>query len=151
MSQGRKSELIVAMCMMALSLFLFICAVRIPEPKQLISGTRIVPVAATSLMLAFALIRGISLLRGMGEETRRVAASDYRKWTLVIVALIAYAGVLETVGFLIATILLLIVLLPLFGIAKLSTNIVAAVSIAGGIWLLFVKVFGSYLPSGTIL
>lgn len=147
----RKAEIATAFTMAATSVLFLALAVQIRDSAGLLSGARLVPVIVTSLMVVFSVIRCFSVHRTPQEQWSPSSTPDYHKWVIAIFALLIYAGILETAGFLVATFALLVVLAPLFGTRKLLANIIASATITVGIWLLFTKIFGSYLPPGTIL
>lgn len=127
--------------MVAVSLTFVILAARIKETGEFVTGGKLVPVVATVLILAFALLRCASVMRVTHVDARPGQAIDYSAWVIAVISLIVYAAIVETVGFLIATMALLIALSPLFGIRKLYAILGASVSITLCIWLFIHQTF----------
>ena len=102
---------------------------------------------------AMAIIFSVALLiRGVkkGSVAKKAKTSDKGYWILIaglMVLCLAYAAILEKIGFIISTILFLGAMLFLVnGVKGWKTNILTALCFTLGIWYIFEKVFMITLP-----
>lgn len=148
----KRLELLVGICMALFSAVLLYAALQIKDSLRLgMAGTKLIPVAISSLMLACSLIRCVASFFDNEKKDIFIEVPDYRKWLLTILLLFTYAFILETVGFIIATVVLLAALSPLFGLTNPSKIIALSLIVPFSAWILFSKIFGNYLPYGPFI
>lgn len=145
----RKREFRIAGTMLASSAVVLFISLHIHESNLLHSGTRILPVTASLLMLIFSCIRCLFTLQFF-RQLKFSTPSPSKSFKLFIITalLVVYSQFLETAGFPIATVLLLIAFVPLLDIKKPSAILALSVGVTISIWILFTVIFGGYLPSG---
>lgn len=149
-SNTEKRELFTGCCMLLSSAVAFYFANRLPDSRVVsVGGTGLVPFVTTSAMLLFSLLKCLSALAGShGDAANPNALNPLR--SAAIVGLVAlYALCLETAGFPLASFLLLLLSAPLFGLRRLKVAIAYSAGVSLAAWILFSKIFASYLPSGT--
>ncbi len=103
------------------------------------------------IMAGLALIvLGQSLLPTGDHTSLGAVFRDVRWWKVVYVValMIAYAAVLPTLGFVIATVLLLLALFKTVEPQSWTVSIVGATLTTLSAWLVFVRWLGTQLPSG---
>jgi putative tricarboxylic transport membrane protein len=106
---------------------------------------------------AFPLVLGVSLAGlsiGLtvrpGRETSWPSRGLWWRWGVVMAALLTYAGILDPLGFVLSTTLLLVVLSLLFG-GRLSRGLIFALVFSAATYLVFRWLFSLSLPPGTLL
>jgi putative tricarboxylic transport membrane protein len=78
------------------------------------------------------------------------AGVDFKKVVLIFMALVCYAFLLESIGFVLVTFLLLLLLFKIVEPRKWVPALVASTLIAAVAYLLFVTILGVDLPSGVL-
>lgn len=145
---GKKQNIAVALSMFAASGILFVLALRLDDSTHLgMTGTRLVPVIATTAMLVFSAARCVMALVQRGGEVSPRDKSNSLRWFVVIVLLILYAVFLEVIGYFVATFILLLIVAPLFGLKNPAVVFGLSLITTTATWLLFTKAFGGYLPT----
>lgn len=121
-------------------------------PHMRLSGSSLIPVTVSAAMLVCSIIRcAVSVAIKDKEATQTQTINhNYRRLIIAIILLIAYALVLESIGFIVSSAILLAVLALLFGLINPLKILALSLSVTLGSWLLFAKIFGSYLPSFTL-
>ena len=76
------------------------------------------------------------------------AGANWRKVGYVVLVLAVYTWALPTLGFLLATVLLLLVLFRTVEPQSWTTSVVGSAAATLAAWLLFVKALGTQLPTG---
>jgi putative tricarboxylic transport membrane protein len=149
----RHLEGIAAAALSAAAAFYLYLAWQLPVPRYSSSSTPgFVPLVLGTLMLGLCLtLLGKTLLLrdGPGEKVE-FTARGLGKIALALLALTAFAVLLEPVGFLVTSFLFLVAVTPLFGRLPLSLwlGVPAAVVIVAQI--AFVNVLKLRLPSGIL-
>lgn len=147
----KRKSLIVGLCMMVSSLVILLFSLHLPSTQRLgITGTGLIPVVVSIGMLILSVINSVSACIAHNESKPRQMPIRYIRWLVGVGLLIVYSLVLEVLGFLISTFGLLLLLVPLFGLTRMKNVFVYSFILTVTIWFLFSKVFGSYLPAGTI-
>jgi putative tricarboxylic transport membrane protein len=150
----RHLEGIAAAALSAAAAFYLYLAWQLPVPRYATSSTPgFVPLVLGTIMLALCLtlLGKTLLLRDAGGSERvEFSAHGLGKIALALVALVAYALLLETLGFVLASFLFLVAVTPLFGRLRwwLWLGVPAGVVIAAHV--AFVVILKLRLPSGVL-
>jgi putative tricarboxylic transport membrane protein len=163
--QKRKFTLgfdrLLAILTIPIALFLIVVAYQAPRPNipQMI-GPQFVPIAILSFMILFAIIIFIDATREMkksqplSDAPSAQSASEGRKKNvtlfLLIGGLIIYGLILETVGFVISTTLLIIGSARLFEKGKWVRNSVVGILFSIVVYYCFVQLLEVSLPAGIL-
>lgn len=154
MSENRdKRDVTIGLCMLIISIVLVGMSLRIKDAQYMrLSGSRLVPLTVSAAMLVFSVIRCIVSLKTRGTDAKQEQEikHNYYPWIIAITLLIAFAFVLESIGFIISSMILLAAFSPLFGLTNPLKVLILSLSVSLGSWLIFVKLFGSHLPVFTL-
>ena len=157
----RKGEFIVKKndTTLYLCIFLF-CAAMIPATYQFVEGSEgyevsplFWPLMATWLGLIFA---AIAFVVGLKEGQKFAPAEIFtgiwaNRTQIAFLALaIVYVLAMDYVGFLVASLVMLPVLLLFFGYRKYATGLVISTAFVTVVFLLFSKVFKIHFPTWTL-
>jgi putative tricarboxylic transport membrane protein len=121
---------------------------RLSDPGSgfLIFWVGLILIALSSGVVVVAWRSGID---GEGGTLRSVwAGANWRKVGYVVLVLAVYAWALPTLGFLLATVVLLLVLFRTVEPQSWTTSVVGSAVATLAAWLLFVKALGTQLPTG---
>lgn len=150
--KNRPHGILVGCCMAVVSSTALVLAADIPDASRVgTTGARLLPVACSVLMLAFALATLVSAIMGRGVPAAPGGRVNRLGWAAAVILLFVYSLVLERAGFLVATFALLAALSPFFGLGRPGAALAWAFAATVGIWLLFTRALGAYLPTGTVL
>lgn len=139
----------IAICMVVVSIGILLLAFQIPDSQRAeMSGARLLPVIVAALLVVLSLLQGIAVLTGHDGQQGQTDRISYQRWIVVIGLLVAYACVLESIGFVLATFFLVLLLASLFGMTGMRVMLVFSGTLTITVWLLFTKLFGNYLPKG---
>lgn len=129
---------------------LFFAAQGLPvKPSEFGSSPKTIPVLATSIMLLFSIVYLFLDRTQKGDIS--VTTPSVIKMCSIVAAVIIYAFVLETLGYIVSTALLLLAVAITIEyknpVKAALVSIIASVTI----WLLFTQLFSAYLPRGELL
>lgn len=144
------SELVIGIACIALGAAVYIAAGNLQQVKLGI-GPAGMPKFVSVLLMLLGAVQTMTALSS-GVQAPKVDV-DKRAASLFIAAVamsVAYVMVVSTLGFIIATPLLLIGLMYLFGERSIVKMLIIAIITTICIWLLFTKVFLIFLPTGRI-
>jgi len=144
------SELVIGVACMALGISVFIAAGNLQTVKLGI-GPAGMPRFVAVLLMVLGLAQTLTAVFG-GVKAPEFNV-DKKAASLFIAAVVmsfAYVLLVDMIGFLIMTPLLLIGLMYLFGERSIVKMLIIALITTGCIWLLFTKVFMIFLPVGRI-
>jgi putative tricarboxylic transport membrane protein len=150
----RYLEAIAAVALGAAAAFYLYFAWQLPVPRYTVASTPgFLPIVLGTLMLCLcAALLGKALLARDGEADAVVqfSAIGVLKVAAVLIALLGYVLLLETLGFLLSSFLFLVAVTPLFGRVPLWMwiGVPAAVAVAAHIG--FVMILRLRLPSGLL-
>jgi len=111
-------------------------------PEVLPRLLAVVLVITASLNLAMALRKQVAKAGAGGGE----AGGEYRKFLVLVGLLVAYALLLETLGYVISTFLFLLGSFQTMQRGQVIKSAVIAAAFSGGVYLLYVKVALGSLP-----
>lgn len=118
-----------------------------------VASPRLIPLCASGLMLLFGCLNMIRTViqntkKGMTSNPGTMQGITVR--VLVVGLLLAYTLLYEPLGYPIATLILLVALGYVYGLRKPVGLIALALITTASTWLVFSKLFGSYLPLGLL-
>jgi putative tricarboxylic transport membrane protein len=150
----RHLEAAAAVALGAMAVFYLRAAWQLPVPRYGASTTPgFLPLVYGTLMLFLcAALLGKALL-ARGEEADAAvgfSALGVAKIALALLALLAYAQLLDTLGFLIGSFLFLVAVTPLFGRPPLWIWLAAPAILAVGAHVVFVMILNLRLPPGLL-
>ena len=150
-----KGELAFAGLLLALGIFVLVETAAIPIPVASSNvGPRFMPYFAGALLTGAAGWTVVDILRGRTvapEESELADPSQRFHWGrvgLLVASVVAFAALLDVLGYLIAAPISVFGLLVTFGARRWWVMAVVAVVLPVLIFLLFTQVLGIYLPLG---
>jgi putative tricarboxylic transport membrane protein len=150
----RHLEAIAAAALGAAAAFYLYVAWQLPVPRYGASTTPgFLPITYATLMLCLcAALFGKALLARGGDADAVIAfpALGMAKIALALLALLAYAELLDTLGFLLSSFLFLVAVTPLFGRPPLWMWLAAPAFLAIAAHLIFVTILKLRLPAGLL-
>lgn len=144
------SELVIGVACMALGAAVFIAAGSLQQVKLGIGPSGFPKFIGLTLVI-LGVVQAILALRG-GVEAPKFDV-DKRAASLFIAAVVmtaAYVMLVDVVGFLLLTPVLLMGMMFLFGARKIVPMVVISVVTTVCVWLLFTEVFMIFLPAGRL-
>jgi putative tricarboxylic transport membrane protein len=153
----RRPELVLALVVLALGAFVIVGTADVTAAGSTFGlGPRFFPIIVGSSLLLIGLFYVIDVVRGgrgdpeQTEDADTDAATDWRTVALVSVIFLAFAGLLDLLGWIIAGALLFFGLsLTLGAEHRLRTGVIAVV-LSTLTYLAFVKGLGVTLPAGLL-
>lgn len=150
----RYLEGIAAAALGAAAAFYLYLAWQLPVPRYGASSTPgFLPILYGTLMLGLcAALAGKALLAQGGDADARIEFSGVGtiKIAAALLALVAYALLLDTLGFLLSSFLFLVAVTPLFGRPPLWMWLAAPAVLAIGAHIAFVTILNLRLPTGIL-
>lgn len=152
---------LVAILTIPIAIFLIVVAYQAPRPNipQTI-GPEFVPIAVLSLIILFAIVIFVDTTREMTKSqpppdapAAQPASVGYKKnmtLVLIIVGLVLYGVILETVGFVISTTLLILWAARLFEKGKWVRNSIVGILFSIVVYYCFVQLLEVSLPAGVL-
>lgn len=128
-------------------------ATKIPGEATSASGPKLLPIVVCGLWLVLAAVYTIGhLVRSRQGIVPREVERFSRVLAVggVVAALVAYAFLLDPVGYLVATSVLFVLVARILGSRSLVRDIVIGLVLAIVIYFLFSRVLGIFLPAGVI-
>ena len=152
MNRASLSAAGFALLVAAGALFLLYVALQIPvRAVDILWGPRLFPVV---VMIALVICGGavavseLFFTKESGEPTRE--PNDWASMVYVLAGLVLFGVLVEPFGFVIAAAVLFISVSRGFGSRRLLTDTAVGLVLAAGIYLLFVRVLGLFLPGGSV-
>jgi putative tricarboxylic transport membrane protein len=150
----RHLEAIAAAALGAAAVFYLYVAWQLPVPRYGASTTPgFLPITYATLMLGLcAALLGRALLSRAadGDVAIEFPAVGVGKIALALLAVVAYAQILDTLGFLLSSFLFLVAVTPLFGRPPLWIWLGAPAFLAISAHIIFVTVLKLRLPAGLL-
>ena len=144
------SELIIGLACMALGLAVFIAAGSLQKVKLGIGPAGFPKFIAIVLGILGLAQTAMAVASGVKAPELKVDKKAAGLFSAAVAMSFAYVLLVETIGFLIMTPLLLIGLMVLFGERSIVKMLIVSVITTVCIWLLFTEVFMIFLPVGRI-
>lgn len=141
------SDRIIAVATLALAVTLLIFAFGFPEPGQPEDpGT-----AALPQLIGFALlVLGVMLLFNAERNVIAPELGSRLRTVLMVGAGIGYALALDPLGFVLSTVVFMVVGMLIMGIRSVVRLVAVPLIVAVSVYYLFTAALGVYLPSGLI-
>ncbi len=86
----------------------------------------------------------------LGHGKRIEAFGEVQRPAILVGAMAVYVGILDHLGYVLATILIAVVILRVLGVKSWKVLGLASVLLAGGTYLLFARLLGIELPAGVL-
>ena len=144
------SELVIGIACMALGAAVFIAAGSLQQVKLGIGPAGFPRFIAVVVLLLGAVQTITTLSRGVKKPEWNVDKRAAGLFAAAVAMSVAYVLLVETVGFILLTPLLLIGLMALFGERSIVKMLVIAIITTACVWLLFTEVFLIFLPGGRL-
>lgn len=144
------SELIIGVACIALGIAVYIAANGLQKVKLGIGPGGFPRFIAVVLMLLGAAQTIVTLASGVNAPKLKMEPRAAGLFAAAVLLALAYVLLLEKLGFLLLTPILLIAYMYLYGGRKLLKMAIIAVITTACIWLLFTKGFMIFLPVGRI-
>lgn len=153
----RRPELILALIVLGLGGFVIAGTAGVTAAGSALGlGPRFFPVIVGSALLLIGLFYAVDVVRGgrgdpeESEDIDADAPADRRTVALVSVIFLAFAGLLDLLGWIIAGALLFFGLSVVLGATRRLRTGVIAILLSTGTYLAFVKGLGVTLPAGLL-
>jgi len=145
-----RVEQIISLALAVLGAAIAIGGVKLGLGNVSLPGPGFFPLVAGMALTIFA---GVVLwgTKGKGRKTERIAEWVNIRWThilLTFVSLTVYANILESIGFIVSTILLLTVLFRSYESEKWIFTILKSALTSMVVYVVFEKIFQLNLPQG---
>ena len=152
MGTSNRKELFVGLVMALASIIALILSTMLPDVQVLnVGGSKLVPLICTIAMLGFSLWQCVyALFVSNAPISEKFESMKGKRIVAVLIVVLAFSFLLESIGFVASAIGLLIITTPLFGMSKLKVIIIYAIGVSLVTWLLFTKIFSSYFPIGNL-
>ncbi|SDH78047.1 putative tricarboxylic transport membrane protein [Sinosporangium album] len=151
-----RPELGLALIVLGLGIFVLVGTADVKSATVLGPGPRFFPVLVGGALVAIGVFYIIDVLRGghgdpeEGEDVDSDASTDWRSLGLVSLIFLAFAGLLNLLGWVIASGLLFFGLATVLGARHRLRTAAISVILAFGSYLAFVKGLGVTLPAGLL-
>ena len=160
-SKGLNFDSIVALASILIALFLIHNEYGMPTPSiPQTLGPSFMPIALLVALILVGIVLFFNSLRQTPDAAGDAAVSpapvpktsldQYKVLGLVTLGLLVYAAILDPIGFIISTALLIIWQAQLFEKGKLMRNLVVGVLFSLLVYYVFVHVLGVMLPAGIL-
>lgn len=144
------SELVIGLACIVLGAVVFIAAGSLQKVKLGIGPAGFPKFISIVLVLLGLAQTVMALSAGVKAPEFKMDKKSASLFVAAVAMSFAYVLLVDTIGFLIMTPLLLIGLMYLFGERSIVKMLIIALVTTGCIWLLFTKVFMIFLPVGRI-
>ena len=144
-----KKQKFIGFALVLLSLVFVCMSAALPTDSRIFnSSPRTLPLLASSVMLVFSV--AYSFLQSFSVETIIIHRASAFRVLLFLAAIFAYVLLLEELGYILSTFMLAALSSVIIGIRGYIKVLFLSLSLSLGIWLLFAKLFSSYLPGGSL-
>lgn len=128
------------------------------ESIRLKVGTPLMPQPGFFPFLGGFLLAGLSVAllvhgwRGRGKESLKTGESfgEWRRPAILVAGMCVYTAVLESLGFVLPTLIIAILILRVLGVKSWKVLIVSSLGLSVGTYILFRRILGVELPSGIL-
>ena len=144
------SELVIGIVCIALGLAVYMAAGNLQQVKLGIGPGGFPRFIGILLAILGVAQTAMTLKSGVNAPAVNVDKRAASLFAAAVAMSVAYVLVVSTIGFIIATPLLLIGLMVLFGERSIVKMLIIAVITTACIWLLFTEVFMIFLPAGRL-
>jgi hypothetical protein len=106
------------------------------------------PFVGATILIGLSLILLASGWMGRGKALE--AFGEVRRPAILVVSMGVYVGILDHLGYVLATMIVAVVILRVLGVKSWKVLGLASVLLAGGTYLLFARLLGIELPAGVL-
>lgn len=153
MKQNSKTDIIAAICLLLLSFFVLWISRSFPSSKTGI-GVSAFPKLLAGLLIIFSIVIIVQAIKNSSFSKKEPIFEGFKKGHVLIIAviiiLIIYIQMLETLGFILSSFLLLITLMFIFGERRKIILLVVPLLFSVVLYLVFSKMAMVFLPEGII-
>lgn len=156
MPSSRTSDIVVAIVVVILSVSVFLYTFTFPESHRS-AGVASFPRLLTGFMVILAglLLYEVRDRRGVASKGSQESCSVWDRKVLTRVGIVTlmiagYVALVRMLGFIITTIIFLLVTISYFGEKNILRLVLVAVGITGAVYLLFGVLAGVPFPSGSL-
>ncbi len=144
-----KKQKFIGFALVLLSLVFVCMSAALPtDSRNFNSSPRTLPLLASSVMLVFSV--AYSFLQSFSVETIIIHRASAFRVLLFLAAIFAYTLFLEKLGYILSTFALTALSSVIIGFRGYAKMFLFSLSLSFGTWLLFAKLFSSYLPGGSL-
>ncbi|NQU99409.1 MAG: tripartite tricarboxylate transporter TctB family protein [Parcubacteria group bacterium] len=153
MRQNSKADIVAAICLSLVSFLVFWISKGFPSSKTGI-GVNAFPKLLAGLLIIFSIIIIIQAIKNSSFSKKEPIFKEFKKGHKLIIAviiiLIIYIQMLEVLGFILSSFLLLITLMFIFGERRKIILLLVPLLFSVILYLVFSKMAMVFLPEGII-
>ncbi len=153
MRKNSKADIVAAICLLLVSFLVFWISKDFPSSKTGI-GVSTFPKLLAGLLIIFSIVIIIQAIKNSSFSKKEPTFKEFKKGHKLIVAviiiLIIYIQMLEALGFILSSFLLLITLMFIFGERRKIILLVVPLLFSVILYLVFSKMAMVFLPEGII-
>lgn len=153
MRQNSKADIVAAICLLLVSFLVFWISRGFPSSKTGI-GVSTFPKLLAGLLIIFSIIIIIQAIKNSSFSEKEPIFKEFKKGHKLIIAviiiLIIYIQMLEVLGFILSSFLLLITLMFIFGERRKIILLLVPLLFSVILYLIFDKIAMVFLPEGII-
>ena len=153
MRQNSKADIVAAIFLLLFSFFVFWISRSFPSSKTGI-GVSTFPKLLAGALIIFSIIIIIQAIKNSSFSKKEPIFKEFKKGHKLIIAviflLIVYIQMLEALGFILSSFLLLIILMFIFGERRKTILLVVPLLFSVILYLVFSKMAMVFLPEGII-
>lgn len=153
MRKNSKADIVAAICLLLVSLLVFWISKDFPSSKTGI-GVSTFPKLLAGLLIIFSIVIIIQAIKNSSFSKKEPTFKEFKKGHKLIIAviiiLIIYIQMLEVLGFILSSFLLLITLMFIFGERRKIILLVVPMLFSVILYLVFSKMAMVFLPEGII-
>lgn len=153
MRKNSKADIVAAICLLLVSFLVFWISKDFPSSKTGI-GVSTFPKLLAGLLIIFSIVIIIQAIKNSSFSKKEPTFKEFKKGHKLIIAviiiLIIYIQMLEVLGFILSSFLLLITLMFIFGERRKIILLVVPLLFSVILYLVFSKMAMVFLPEGII-
>lgn len=153
MRQNSKADIVAAICLLLVSFLVFWISKDFPSSKTGI-GVSTFPKLLAGVLIIFSIIIIIQAIKNSSFSKKEPTFKEFKKGHKLIIAviiiLIIYIQMLEVLGFILSSFLLLITLMFIFGERRKIILLLVPLLFSVILYLVFSKMAMVFLPEGII-
>ena len=153
MRKNSKADIVAAICLLLVSLLVFWISKDFPSSKTGI-GVSTFPKLLAGLLIIFSIVIIIQAIKNSSFSKKEPTFKEFKKGHKLIIAviiiLIIYIQMLEVLGFILSSFLLLITLMFIFGERRKIILLLVPLLFSVILYLVFSKMAMVFLPEGII-
>jgi putative tricarboxylic transport membrane protein len=136
----KKGNIIVACIFSAFAIFVIYLSLQLPPSKDGVPGPGTWPILISIIMLGSAITIIINALRNKYDDELVLNTSNHYRVYITMGLLILYLFLMYYIGFFVASVLILYVLITWFGNYKLYIRLISSISVVTIVYLVFTQI-----------